>query len=70
MGETVICKLRLREYPAFTFEKALAGVQEDFSLTVPEFKEVLVDLEEQGSVEFDGMGAKRKPDKGVTIRRT
>jgi three-Cys-motif partner protein len=60
---------RLSGYPTITFEKALEGVQENFSLTVPEFKDVLVDLAKRGCVEFDGMAGKRKPDKGVTIRR-
>lgn len=39
--------------------------------TLPELKDLLVDMKNEGLIEFDGLtGQQRKPRPGVTVRRT
>ena len=46
-------------------------IQQRFSVTLPELKDLLVDMKNEGLIEFDGLtGQQRKPRPGVTVRRT
>lgn len=51
-----------------SYEKCLVDVLQEYSVTEPELKDVLVGLRKEGLVDFAGMRAtQRKPDRGVTI---
>lgn len=54
-----------------TFEVLARQIQQRFSVMLPELKDLLVNMKNEGLIEFDGLtGKQRKPRKGVTIRRT
>ena len=46
-----------------------AGALERFALTEPEFKDLLVNMQKNGELSFEGMGARRKPAEGVFVLR-
>ena len=53
------------------FEVLARRIQQRFSVTLPELKDLLVDMKNEGLIEFDGLtGQQRKPRPGVTVRRT
>ena len=53
------------------FEVLERRIQQRFSVTLPELKDLLVDMKNEGLIEFDGLtGQQRKPRPGVTVRRT
>lgn len=50
------------------YEDLLPEILQEYSVTEPELKDLLVDLRKDGLIEFQGMRPQqRKPDKGVTI---
>lgn len=53
------------------FEELAPRILQRYSVILPELKDLLVDMKNEGLIEFDGLtGRKRKPSQGVTIRRT
>ena len=57
--------------PVVLFEVLARRIQQRFSVILPELKDLLVEMKNEGLIEFDGLtGRQRKPRPGVTIRRT
>jgi three-Cys-motif partner protein len=57
--------------PVLAFEVLARRIQQRFSVVLPEVKDLLVDMKNEGLIEFDGLtGRQRKPRSGVMIRRT
>jgi three-Cys-motif partner protein len=65
------CERLIARNELVTFEALARQIQEQFSVILPELKNLLVDMKNDGLIEFGGLTARqRKPDKGITIRRT
>ncbi len=65
---TVWLSAQLARARSAPYEKVMPATLERFAMTEPEFKDVLIALQQAGSIMLTGMGAKqRKPDRGVTI---
>lgn len=65
------CEEILVREPAVLFESLAKRTQERFSIVTSELKNLLVDMNRNGLIEFDGLtGRQWKPRKGIAIRAT
>ncbi len=65
------CEIVIARDEAITFEALARHIQQQFSVVLPELKNLLMDMWNEGLIEFEGLtGRQRKPNKGVMIRWT